>query len=128
MPLNDQPTTHYSPIWSTGLEPSSRSPPPLLYVVPSSSKPLKIHKVKVAMSGARVSLNGWQRAAVAMGSALGALMDPRRADLIAALGETTGKPAFDRVLQRMKNNAEGRVSFIDQNLYVRLKFIYFLLL
>lgn len=62
------------------------------------------------MQGARVSLKGWQQAAVAVGSALGALMDPRRADLIAALGETTGKPAFQRVLERMKNSPEGRVS------------------
>ncbi|CAD6259102.1 unnamed protein product [Miscanthus lutarioriparius] len=62
------------------------------------------------MLGARVQLKGWQKAAVAFGSAFGALLDPRRADLIAALGETTGKPAFERVLQRMKNSAEGRVS------------------
>jgi ubiquinone biosynthesis protein COQ4 len=62
------------------------------------------------MLGARVQLKGWQQAAVAFGSAFGALLDPRRADLIAALGETTGKPAFERVLQRMKNSAEGRVN------------------
>ncbi|XP_042458149.1 ubiquinone biosynthesis protein COQ4 homolog, mitochondrial-like isoform X2 [Zingiber officinale] len=37
------------------------------------------------MEGARVPLKGWQQAAVALGSAIGALMDPRRADLIAAL-------------------------------------------
>ncbi|PKU87788.1 ubiquinone biosynthesis protein COQ4 homolog, mitochondrial [Dendrobium catenatum] len=60
------------------------------------------------MEGAHIHLKGWQRAAVAIGSALGALMDPRRADLIAALGETTGMPAFQRVLTRMKNNPEGR--------------------
>ena len=63
-----------------------------------------------AMLGARVQLKGWQQAAVAFGSAFGALLDPRRADLIAALGETTGKPAFELVLQRMKNSAEGKVS------------------
>ncbi|RZC63061.1 hypothetical protein C5167_024832 [Papaver somniferum] len=34
--------------------------------------------------------------------------DPRRVDLIAALGETTGKPAFERVLERIKNNPKGR--------------------
>jgi ubiquinone biosynthesis protein COQ4 len=62
------------------------------------------------MQGARVNLKGWQQAAVAFGSAFGALLDPRRADLIAALGETTGKPAFQRVLQRMRNSAEGRVN------------------
>ncbi|VAH38781.1 unnamed protein product [Triticum turgidum subsp. durum] len=60
------------------------------------------------MLAARVNLKGWQQAAVAVGSAFGALLDPKRADLIAALGETTGKPAFERVLQRMKNSAEGR--------------------
>lgn len=43
---------------------------------------------------------------------MGALMDPRRADLIAALGETTGKPAFERVLGRMKRSPEGKVSFL----------------
>ncbi|WOK92816.1 ubiquinone biosynthesis protein [Canna indica] len=60
------------------------------------------------MEGARVSLKGWQQAAVALGSALGALMDPRRANLVAALGETTGKPAFFRVLKQMRNSREGR--------------------
>ncbi|KVH99168.1 Coenzyme Q biosynthesis Coq4 [Cynara cardunculus var. scolymus] len=60
------------------------------------------------VEGARVRLRGWQQAAVALGSAVGALVDPRRADLIAALGETTGKPAFERVLERMKRNPEGR--------------------
>ena len=45
-----------------------------------------------------------------MGSAVGALVNPRRADLIAALGETTGKPAFETVLERMKKSPEGRVS------------------
>lgn len=64
----------------------------------------------VAMiQGGRLRLKGWQQAAVALGSAVGALLDPRRADLIAALGETTGKPAFDRVLERMKKSPEGRV-------------------
>lgn len=65
------------------------------------------------IEGARVHLKGWQQAAVAIGSAFGALMDPRRADLIAALGETTGKPAFERVLEQMKKNPEGRVSVFD---------------
>ncbi|KAK2967790.1 hypothetical protein RJ640_008010 [Escallonia rubra] len=64
------------------------------------------------VGGARVQLNLWQQAAVALGSAVGALLDPRRADLIAALGETTGKPAFERVLARMKSSPEGRVSLV----------------
>lgn len=64
------------------------------------------------IEGARIHLNRWQQAAVAVGSAVGALLDPRRADLIAALGETTGKPAFERVLERMKSSPEGRVRLI----------------
>lgn len=66
------------------------------------------------MEGARIHLKPWQQAAVAVGSALGALMDPRRADLIAALGETTGKPAFHRVLERMKNSKEGREILVER--------------
>ncbi|XP_050373831.1 ubiquinone biosynthesis protein COQ4 homolog, mitochondrial [Argentina anserina] len=66
------------------------------------------------IGGARVRLNRWQQAAVAVGSAVGALLDPRRADLIAALGETTGKPAFERVLQRMKTNPEGRAILLER--------------
>lgn len=61
------------------------------------------------IEGGRIRLNRWQQAAVAVGSAVGALLNPRRADLIAALGETTGKPAFERVLERMKRSPEGRV-------------------
>ncbi|KAK6788525.1 hypothetical protein RDI58_012323 [Solanum bulbocastanum] len=37
-----------------------------------------------------------------------------RADLIAALGETTGKPAFDRVLERMKKSPEGREILLER--------------
>ncbi|KAL9994568.1 putative ubiquinone biosynthesis protein Coq4 [Helianthus debilis subsp. tardiflorus] len=66
------------------------------------------------VEGARVRLRGWQQAAVALGSAVGALVDPRRADLIAALGETTGKPAFERVLERMKRNPKGREVLLDR--------------
>ncbi|XP_057982761.1 ubiquinone biosynthesis protein COQ4 homolog, mitochondrial [Malania oleifera] len=66
------------------------------------------------IEGSRIRLNGWQRAAIALGSAVGALMDPRRADLVAALGETTGKHAFERVLDRMKKSPEGRTVLLEQ--------------
>ncbi|PIA38836.1 hypothetical protein AQUCO_02700200v1 [Aquilegia coerulea] len=64
--------------------------------------------------GGHIRLKGWQQAAVALGSAFGALLDPRRADLIAALGETTGKPFFERVLQRMKMTPEGRAILLER--------------
>lgn len=63
---------------------------------------------------ARIKLSPWQQAAVAVGSAVGALLDPRRADLIAALGETTGKPAFERVLERMRRSPEGRAVLLER--------------
>lgn len=83
------------------------------------------------IEGVRVRLNGWQQVAVAVGSAVGALLDPRRADLIAALGETTGRPAFESVLQRMKRSPEGRVSLplpfnsvmLDQMNSIVLRFV-----
>ncbi|XP_010270747.1 PREDICTED: ubiquinone biosynthesis protein COQ4 homolog, mitochondrial-like [Nelumbo nucifera] len=65
------------------------------------------------IKGPHIRLNGWQQAAVALGSAFGALLDPRRADLIAALGETTGKPTFERVLERMKMSPEGRAVLLE---------------
>ncbi|KAJ8900446.1 hypothetical protein K2173_025223 [Erythroxylum novogranatense] len=70
--------------------------------------------VMMVEGGARIKLKRWQQAAVAIGSAIGALLDPRRADLIAALGETTGKPAFERVLQRMKKSPEGREVLLER--------------
>ncbi|KAL9262586.1 Ubiquinone biosynthesis protein COQ4 homolog, mitochondrial-like protein [Drosera capensis] len=66
------------------------------------------------IEGARIRLNGWQQAAVAVGSAVGALLDPRRADLIAALGEATGRPTFERVLERMKKSPEGRAILLER--------------
>ncbi|KAG9138389.1 hypothetical protein Leryth_001581 [Lithospermum erythrorhizon] len=59
------------------------------------------------MEAARIPLNGWQRKAVTVGSMVGALLDPGRADLVHALAETTGQQAFLATLQRMKNNPEG---------------------
>ncbi|XP_043687163.1 ubiquinone biosynthesis protein COQ4 homolog, mitochondrial-like [Telopea speciosissima] len=64
--------------------------------------------------GAHIRLKGWQQAAVALGSAFGALLDPKRADLIGALGETTGKPAFHRVLERMTKSPEGRAILLER--------------
>lgn len=57
---------------------------------------------------ARVPLKPWQKAAVALGSAAGALLNPARADLVAALGETTGTLAFRNILSRMKLAPEGQ--------------------
>ena len=62
-----------------------------------------------SFEGNRVALKPWEQAAVAVGSAVGALLNPARADLVAALGETTGGPAFHLMLDRMRMSSEGRV-------------------
>jgi ubiquinone biosynthesis protein COQ4 len=77
---------------------------------------IRFYKVVRMVGGGTIKLKTWQQAAVALGSAVGALLDPRRADLIAALGETTGKPAFERVLQRMKSSPEGRSVIVSPSL------------
>ncbi|KAI3817310.1 hypothetical protein L1987_11099 [Smallanthus sonchifolius] len=73
------------------------------------------------VEGPRVRLRGWQQAAVALGSAVGALVDPRRADLIAALGETTGKPAFEREIlldrPRVISNNVGHAWDLPENTF-----------
>ncbi|XP_024399347.1 ubiquinone biosynthesis protein COQ4 homolog, mitochondrial isoform X2 [Physcomitrium patens] len=53
-------------------------------------------------------LRPWEQAAVAVGSAVGAFINPARADFVAALGETTGGPAFHLILERMKASPEGQ--------------------
>ncbi|KAJ6768415.1 UBIQUINONE BIOSYNTHESIS PROTEIN COQ4-like protein MITOCHONDRIAL [Salix koriyanagi] len=80
----------------------------------TESQSLETKDYQTMIGGGKIRLNRWQQAAVAVGSAVGALLDPRRADLIAALGETTGKPAFERVLERMKKSPEGRAVLLER--------------
>ena len=83
-----------------------------------------------------IRLSGVQRAAVAVGSAVGALLAPARADLVAALGcataqsaaaalaathappltrrETTGHAALERMRRRMAADPQGRAILADQ--------------
>lgn len=53
-------------------------------------------------------LRPWEQVAVAVGSAVGALVNPARADFVHALSETTGGPAFHLILERMKASSEGQ--------------------
>ncbi len=48
--------------------------------------------------------------AVASRSAVGALRDPERADLVAALGDTTGQEALKRMHRLMLNDQGARSS------------------
>uniref|UniRef100_A0A6U1E629 Ubiquinone biosynthesis protein COQ4 homolog, mitochondrial n=1 Tax=Tetraselmis chuii TaxID=63592 RepID=A0A6U1E629_9CHLO len=55
-----------------------------------------------------IRLSPAQRVSVAALSALGALARPARADLVAALGETTGSAALALMKQQMESTEEGR--------------------
>jgi ubiquinone biosynthesis protein COQ4 len=49
-----------------------------------------------------------EKAALALDASVRALANPRRADLVGVLGETTGAPALRRMRERMRANAVGR--------------------
>ncbi|KAK9817023.1 hypothetical protein WJX72_008485 [[Myrmecia] bisecta] len=59
-------------------------------------------------------LNFLQRGAVAVLSAIGAVANPARADLVAALGETTGELALRNMRLRMQSSPTGRRILQDQ--------------
>lgn len=60
-----------------------------------------------AHAESRVPLGWAATALVAAGSAVGAAVSPGRADLVAALGETTGGVALRRMHRRMQADPEG---------------------
>ncbi|XP_037933294.1 ubiquinone biosynthesis protein COQ4 homolog, mitochondrial-like [Teleopsis dalmanni] len=56
----------------------------------------------------RIELTPLQKFILCTGSSLAAILDPRRHDMIACLGETTGGFALENILQEMKSNEEGQ--------------------
>ncbi|KZT23277.1 ubiquinone biosynthesis protein COQ4, mitochondrial [Neolentinus lepideus HHB14362 ss-1] len=61
-----------------------------------------------------IPLNFFENAFLAVGSAVMSLADPRRGDMIAALGETTAGPALPRLRDLMLESAEGRQILKDR--------------
>lgn len=55
----------------------------------------------------RIKISEFQRLLLAAGSSIAALFDPRRHDMIACLGETTGEDALRRTLKVMQSTSEG---------------------
>lgn len=55
-----------------------------------------------------------QKAGVALYAAVGALSNPRRADLVSALGETTGMPALRAMRRAMQATEEGRAVLAER--------------
>ncbi|KAF8170438.1 ubiquinone biosynthesis protein COQ4, mitochondrial [Pholiota molesta] len=55
-----------------------------------------------------IPLNWFETALLTVGSAVVSLTDPRRGDMVAALGETTAGPTLSRLRDRMLESPEGR--------------------
>lgn len=58
--------------------------------------------------GNQIKMTDFQRMLLTAGSSIAALLDPRRQDMIACLGETTGEEALHKVLQVMNQSKEGQ--------------------
>lgn len=58
--------------------------------------------------GNRIKMTDFQKLLLTAGSSVAALLNPRRHDMIACLGETTGEEALQKVLQVMQQSEEGR--------------------
>jgi len=55
-----------------------------------------------------IRLSPFQTGFLAIGSALASIVDPSRADMVAALGDTTGSPALVRLRTQMLSSKSGR--------------------
>lgn len=58
--------------------------------------------------GHKIKMTDFQRILLTAGSSIAALLDPRRHDMIACLGETTGEEALHKILQVLKSSEEGQ--------------------
>lgn len=56
----------------------------------------------------RIQISDLQRTILAIGSSLSSIIDPRRHDMIAALGETTGVETLKKLLDGMYMSEEGQ--------------------
>ncbi|KAJ7111958.1 coenzyme Q biosynthesis protein Coq4-domain-containing protein [Mycena epipterygia] len=61
-----------------------------------------------------IPLNWFENGVLAVGSAFMALADPRRGDMVAALGETTAGPSLPRLRDIMLESPEGRQILKDR--------------
>ncbi|KAJ6512667.1 ubiquinone biosynthesis protein COQ4, mitochondrial [Mycena sanguinolenta] len=69
---------------------------------------------KVPAYEGHIPLNWFETGVLAVGSAFMSLADPRRGDMVAALGETTAGPSLPRLRDIMLESAEGRQILKDR--------------
>lgn len=70
---------------------------------------LLLNKSKRHVYGTHVPLSGFQKGMLSVLASWGAFQDPRRADLVAVVGETTGVGALQGIRKRMLQSEEGRL-------------------
>ncbi|KAG5678953.1 hypothetical protein PVAND_008571 [Polypedilum vanderplanki] len=68
----------------------------------------QIDKFTKEFNERKIEISDFQRALLAVGSSVSALLDPRRHDMIACLGETTGDQALMQIYEKMMASEEGR--------------------
>lgn len=56
----------------------------------------------------QIKVSDFQKFLLIAGSSVAALLDPRRQDMIACLGETTGEDSLQKILQVMQTSEEGQ--------------------
>ncbi|KAI2632807.1 coenzyme Q biosynthesis protein Coq4-domain-containing protein [Xylaria nigripes] len=89
--------------------PSSLTPSSSLSLSISQPRPFSVLNRPPPNYPGHVPLTGLERVALAIGSSILSLRDPRRGDLIAALGEATATPYFaNRLRNAMLSDATGR--------------------
>ncbi|KAJ7016941.1 coenzyme Q biosynthesis protein Coq4-domain-containing protein [Mycena alexandri] len=69
---------------------------------------------KVPAYEGHIPLNWFENGVLAVGSAFMSLADPRRGDMVAALGETTAGPSLPRLRDVMLESPEGRQILKDR--------------
>ncbi|XP_071524237.1 ubiquinone biosynthesis protein COQ4 homolog, mitochondrial isoform X2 [Panulirus ornatus] len=61
-----------------------------------------------------IPTNSFQKAILSAGAAVAAILDPRRHDMVAVLGETTGYSALSRIYTEMVQDEEGQQILIEK--------------
>lgn len=74
----------------------------------SSSVEASLDEFTKEFLGNQIKVSDFQRILLTAGSSIAALLDPRRQDMIACLGETTGEEALEKVLHAMQQSEEGQ--------------------
>ncbi|XP_068236776.1 ubiquinone biosynthesis protein COQ4 homolog, mitochondrial-like [Palaemon carinicauda] len=92
---------------SSGRVDSTFKPPPKIIIDGNEEKPPPLYKY-------HIPTNTFQKVILSVGAATAAILDPRRADMVAVLGETTGYDALSKLFSKMIQDTEGQKILLDK--------------